>query len=128
MENKQKSIVIVEDDEFLLEILRDEFFKAGFNVATAKDGIEGLEAALRRQPDLILIDVLMPKMDGIEMLKKIRQHPGLKTTPAVILTNLNDTQTIETALENGAYDYLVKSDWNPKELVSHVQEKLGLKQ
>jgi DNA-binding response OmpR family regulator len=121
------SLLIVEDDQSLLEILRDEFAKAGFKVAMAHDGEEGLKVATEQPPALILIDIFMPKMDGITMLKKIRATPQGKNIPVIILTNLNDNQTIDRALESGAYDFLVKSDWNPKDLVKRVKEKLGIK-
>ncbi len=120
----KKKILMVEDEAMLLQVLRDEFVNEGFNVVLAKDGAEGLEAALKEQPDLILVDILMPKMDGITMLQKIRQQPNLAKIPAIVLTNLNDIKIVQQALESGAYDYLVKSDYNPKDLVKHVKEKL----
>jgi CheY-like chemotaxis protein len=126
MDNKQKTILIVEDDQFLLEILRDVFSKAGFNVILSRNGEEGLKTVLEKNPDLILIDILMPKMDGITMLQKIRENPQGKNIPAIVLTNLNDNETINKALESGAYDFLVKSDWEPKDLVNRAKEKLGL--
>src|SRR6185436_2515878 len=124
METKAKKILIVEDELTLLNVLKDEFTQAQFTVFTARDGVEGLAAANRERPDIILIDILMPKMDGISMLKEIRHDPEMQTTPAIILTNLNDNKTIEKALESGAYDFLVKTDWNPRDLVKHVKDKL----
>ena len=121
-----KKILVVEDEASLLNVLRDELAAAGFEVFKAHDGEEGYKMALEKHPDLILIDVLMPKMDGITMFKNLRKQEGLKNVPGIILTNLNDTKTIEDALENGAYDFLVKSDWEPKNLVKRIQEKLGL--
>lgn len=119
-----KKILIVEDEPNLLDVLRDAFTAAGFTVFKASDGDEGYKMAMETRPDLILIDVLMPKMDGITMFKNLRQHEELKKIPGIILTNLNDTKTIESALESGAYDFLVKSDWDPKDLVKRVKEKL----
>lgn len=126
MSDQPKTILVVEDDQVFLEILIDELSKAGFKVVTAHDGEEGLQAALGQLPDLIVIDILMPKMDGITMLKKIRESEAGKKIPLLILTNLSDNQTIDTALENGAYDFLVKSDWEPKDLVKRIKEKLGV--
>jgi len=122
----RKKILIVEDEVYLLDVLRDELAAAGFEVFKAHDGEEGYKLALEKHPDLILIDVLMPKMDGITMFKNLRKQESLKNTPGIILTNLNDTKTIQDALDSGAYDFLVKSDWEPKSLVKRVQEKLGL--
>jgi two-component system alkaline phosphatase synthesis response regulator PhoP len=121
-----KKVLIVEDEANLLDVLRDELAAAGFEIFKAHDGEEGYKLALEKHPDLILIDVLMPKMDGITMFKNIRKHEALKSIPGIILTNLSDTKTVEDALESGAYDFLVKSDWEPKNLVKRVQEKLGL--
>jgi len=128
MENltQVKKILIVEDEVMLLDVMRDEFTNAGFSVVTAKDGNEGLVCAKKHTLDIMLVDVLMPNMDGMGMLKAMRQDPALHKIPAIVLTNLNDTKTIQSALENGAYDYMVKSDWNPKDLVAHVKEKLNL--
>ncbi len=121
-----KKILLVEDDEMLLNILVDVFSKEQFTVLSARNGEEGLKQATEKVPDIILLDILMPKMDGIAMMKKIRENPKLKKTPAVILTNLNDTQAITQALETGAYDFLVKSDWEPKDLLKKIKEKLGM--
>ena len=126
MENEQKSILIVEDDELLLKILHDEFAKSNMKVILAHNGEEGLEAALSQHPSIILIDILMPKMDGITMLQKIREDVDGKNIPAIILTNVNDTETVIKALETGAYDFLVKSDWDPQDLVKRVKEKIGI--
>ena len=122
-----KKVLIVEDEANLLDVLGEEFRHAGFEVLKAKDGVEGYQSATQNHPDLILIDILMPKMDGITMFKNLRAHEELRNIPGIILTNLNDSKTISNALQTGAYDYLVKSDWVPKDLVKHVKEKLGLK-
>jgi len=124
--NTQKTILIVEDELNLLDVLRDEFVAAGFKVIKAANGEEGLNAVMTEHPDIMLVDILMPKMDGIAMLKKIRAIENGKKIPAIILTNLNDSETITHALEQGAYDFLVKSDWVPKALVKRVKEKLGM--
>lgn len=126
MPTGQKTILLVEDDQVFLEILRDELSKAGFRIVTAHNGEEGLKAAMSQLPHLIVIDILMPKMDGITMLKKIRESEQGKKIPLLILTNLSDNETIDKALESGAYDFLVKSDWEPKDLVKRIKEKLGV--
>jgi CheY-like chemotaxis protein len=121
-----KKILIVEDEAMLADVMRDEFVNAGFDVSVARDGQEGLAMAQSVHPDLMLVDVLMPKMDGITMLKNLRTNPEFAKIPASVLTNLNDSQTIQDALESGAYDFLVKSNWNPKDMVKYVKEKLGI--
>ncbi len=121
-----KKILIVEDEIMLADVMRDEFVTAGFDVSVGRDGVEGLAMAQALKPDLILVDVLMPKMDGITMLKNLRTNPEFAKIPAAVLTNLNDSQTIQDALESGAYDFLVKSNWNPKDMVKYVKEKLSI--
>jgi CheY-like chemotaxis protein len=121
-----KKILIVEDEAMLADVMRDELVNAGFDVSVARDGQEGLAMAQSVHPDLMMVDVLMPKMDGISMLKNLRANPEFAKIPASVLTNLNDSQTIQDALESGAYDFLVKSNWNPKDLVKYVKEKLGI--
>ena len=122
-----KKILIVEDEAQLLDVLRDEFSQAGFEVFKAKDGEEGYAVALEKRPDMILVDILMPKMDGLTMFNKMREHEELKKIPGIILTNVNDSGTISKALESGAFDFLVKSDWEPKSLVARVKEKLAMR-
>jgi len=121
-----KKILIVEDEAMLADIMRDEFVTAGFEVSIARDGVEGIEVAMRVRPDLMLVDVLMPKMDGISMLKQLRTNPDFAKIPATILSNLNDSKTIQDALESGSYDYLVKSSRTPKDMVKYVKEKLDI--
>ncbi len=126
MEANKKKILVVEDDGSLLDLLKDELNSAGFEVFTAKDGEDGLSTALKVVPDLMLVDILMPKLNGISMLKEMRKNQSLANTPAVVLTNLNDSPTIQQALETGAYDFLVKSDWDPQNLVKRLKEKVGM--
>jgi two-component system, OmpR family, response regulator RpaA len=123
MSNKAK-ILIVEDDPALRGILESKFSAAGFNVSTAEDGVEGLTKALQLQPNLVLLDVLMPVMDGLTMLEKLRQEEAGKNIPVIMLTNLSDVDSMAKALENKAYDYFVKTKWDVDELIAKVKEKL----
>lgn len=121
-----KKILIVEDEWPLLKVLTDEFEREKFTVLQAHDGVEGLESALKNNPDLILLDIIMPKMDGIMMLKKLREDERGKDVPVIILTNLNDSETAGEALKNRAYDYLVKADWRIEDLIKKVKERLNV--
>jgi two-component system, OmpR family, response regulator RpaA len=123
MSNKAK-ILIVEDDPALRGILESKFNAAGFDVSTAEDGVEGLTKALQIQPNLVLLDVLMPVMDGLTMLGKLRQEEAGKNIPVIMLTNLSDVDSMAKALENKAYDYFVKTKWDVDELIGKVKEKL----
>ncbi|MFZ3100238.1 MAG: response regulator [Minisyncoccales bacterium] len=123
--SQQKKVLVVDDEKVLLELLLSKMKQAGFAAAGARDGDEGLQKALDEHPDLILLDIIMPKMDGITMLKKLREDAWGKTAPVIMLSNLNTAEAVEKSLENGAYDYLVKVDYSLDDLVAIVKKKLG---
>lgn len=124
MENKSKTILIVEDETDLREALRDKFEREDFTVFEAGNGEEGLVVATREHPDLILLDVMMPVMSGMAMFKQLRQDAWGKSVKVIMLTNLNDAENIAGAMEQGSYDYFIKSDWKIEDLVEKVKEKL----
>lgn len=124
---KNKTILVIEDERAMLQVLVDRFTDEGFSILEAKNGEEGLECAFKKHPDLILLDIILPKMDGITMLKKLRVDNWGKDVPVIILTNLNHMGTIVEALENGVYDFLVKTDWKLEDVVERVKERLGSK-
>lgn len=119
-------ILIVEDERPMLEALKAKFKSAGFSVEEAVNGEEGLTKALGARPDFILLDIIMPKMDGITMLKKLRKKPVGKNIPVIILTNLADSEKALEAAGDGALDFLVKTDWRLSDLVKKVKGRLGL--
>lgn len=123
--SQQKKVLVVDDEKVLLELLLSKMKQAGFAAVGARDGDEGLQKALDEHPDLILLDIIMPKMDGITMLKKLREDAWGKAAPVIILSNLNTAEAVERSLENGVYDYLVKVDYSLDDLVAIVKKKLG---
>jgi len=125
-EADKKTILIVEDDSVELKILQDRFGAEGFAVFVARDGAEGLETAISRHPDIILLDVEMPKMDGITMLKNLRQDSWGKEVKVIVLTGYGDAENVIKALEYGAEDYLVKTDQRLDDIVAKVRLRLGL--
>lgn len=120
-----KTILIVEDEPALCEALRDKLTREGFTVLSAKDGKEGLEIALIDHPDLILLDIIMPVMDGMTMLNKLRADPWGKGALVIILTNLSDAKDPLVLFPHRSLDYLVKSDWKLDDLVAKAKERLG---
>lgn len=126
MPKSNKKILIVEDERPLREVLCDKFEASGFKIFSAKDGKEGLAVALKEHPDTILLDIIMPKMDGMTVLKKLREDKRGKDIPVILLTNLADDQKVAEATEKGVYGYLVKSDWKIADVVKMVEERLGL--
>jgi len=122
----KKKILIVEDDTTLAKALAYEFQQQDFEVASAMDGIEGLQLAESMLPDLILCDIAMPKMDGLTMLSKLREASWGKGIAVIMLTNFSDEQKVMEALSQQAFDYLVKSDWDLSQIVAKVKERLGV--
>ena len=120
--SKNNKILITEDEESMLRALTDTFKSAKFDVFGAEDGEKGLEVAFREHPDVILIDILMPKMDGVTMLKKIREDEWGKNVPAIILTNLSDMEKIAEAVEDRVCNYLVKTEWSLEDIVKKVKK------
>jgi len=134
MEPQQK-ILIVEDEESLLNVLTDEFVERGFEVIGAQDGAEGLSRALREEPDIILLDVIMPVMDGITMLEWLRkENEWGETVPIILLSNLTPSddaiESIERLRREGGRSnlrYVQKSEWMLSDVVEAVQEELALR-
>ena len=125
---KKHTILAIEDEKPTLSALVDKFSREGFSVLQAKNGEEGLAIALKDHPDLILLDIIMPKMDGMTMFKKLRGDAWGKTVPVIILTNLTSADENRnrdvTGLEP-AY-YFEKSNWKIEDVVAKVKECLGL--
>jgi two-component system response regulator VicR len=125
MENK-KIILITEDQAPLRNILREKLDSEGFSTLEASDGEKGLELALKEHPDLIILDILLPKMNGMEMLKKLREDIWGKTAKVIILTNLTDGQTMSNVMDEEVFDYFVKTDIKLEDFVKKIKVKLGL--
>ena len=120
-----RKLLIVEDEAAMLTTLSEKFKKENLSVFTAVNGEEGFNAALREKPDLILLDLVMPKMDGMSMMKKLREDKWGHDAKAIFLTNMNDASLVAEAAKVGVYDFLVKTDWRLEDVVRVVQEKLA---
>ena len=114
-------VLLIEDEELLLRMYRTKLELENFEVEIATDGEEGLEKARKFKPDLILLDIIMPKLNGIEVLKEIKAATELKGIPVVILTNASVDVSIQECLELGALGYIVKSDNTPSQVVNQVR-------
>jgi len=127
MDKINKKILIVEDDKAFLWILRQSFDSEGFSVIFAQNGEEGLKMAIEEKPDLILLDILLPKMDGIAVAKNLREK-GIKAQ-IIFLTNLKDAEHISKAVEIvKETDYIVKSDVHVDQIIARAKERLGMRQ
>ncbi len=122
--NNQKKILIVEDEMPLANAIKDKLSKEGFSCILAKNGEEGLEMALSEKPDLVLLDIIMPRMDGMTMLSELRKDKWGMEVPVILLTNLSESKKVDEATAHQVYDYLVKSDWKLEDVVEKVKEKL----
>lgn len=107
-----------------MNVLYDKLSLEGFSVLKASDGKKGLDIALSEHPALILLDINLPVMNGIDMLKELRKDPAGKDIEVVMLTNFSEYKLLADALALGAHDYLVKSDWKLEDVVKLVHEKI----
>lgn len=103
-----KKVLLVDDDPDILEFLKKRLENEGFAVATARDGVEGLDQAAACEPDVILLDVMMPNKDGFGLLAELRAHEDLRNIPVIMLTAKAETQNIFRGQSLGAIDYLIK--------------------
>jgi DNA-binding response OmpR family regulator len=118
-------ILIVDDDDMIRMMYQKIFVFNNFEAEIAADGEEGLQKALEVKPDLILLDVMMPKMTGLQTLEKLKSNDQTKPVPVVMLTSLNGQQDAEMALSKGAVKYIVKSEYEPKEVAAMIKEVLA---
>ena len=118
-------ILIIEDDALIARMYEAAFRFEKFEVDVAHNGKDGLEKLKKNRPSLILLDIMMPKMNGIDVLKEMKADPHSKGIPVVMLTNLSGSKDIEEALSLGAVKYIVKSKYKPKEVVAQIKEILA---
>ncbi|MCD4694069.1 response regulator [bacterium] len=128
MNNKDIKILLVEDDSFLLSMYSTKFEMENFKVVIAEDGEKGWKLASKENPDIILLDIKLPKMDGFEVLKKLKSNKDTLNIPVILLTNLSQKEDKDKGEELGADDYLVKAHFMPSEVVSKIKELVEKKQ
>lgn len=119
-------VLLVEDDTFLANIYKTKFEMEKFKVTVADNGEDGLEMVKKKKPDVVLLDILLPKMDGFVVLEHIKKDDSIKNIPVILLTNLGQKDDVERGLEMGASDYLIKAHFKPSETVDKVKKVLGL--
>lgn len=118
-------VVLVEDDTFLAGMYVTKLSLEGITVKLATDGQTGLKLIMDERPNLVLLDLVLPKLHGLEVLKGIRADAKLKATPVLVITNLGDRETVEKALDLGATDYIIKAHFLPSEVVAKVKRHLA---
>jgi DNA-binding response OmpR family regulator len=121
----EENILIIEDDKFLRELISRKLINEKFKIDQAIDGEEGLKKLQEVKPDLVLLDLILPGLDGFEVLERMKDNPSTSAIPVLILSNLGQKDEIEKGLKLGAVDFLVKAHFTPEEIVSKIKIVLG---
>lgn len=124
MPTKPRTVLLVEDDRFLASMYEKKLKLEGFEAVVAHDGDEGARLCKEIKPDVILLDILLPKKSGFEVLKIVKDTPECKDIPVIILSNLSQQSDIHRCLELGATDYLIKSHFMPSEVIQKIEQVL----
>lgn len=125
-DGKKQTIMIVEDDTFVMDIYQTKLSQEGFGIISAANGMEALKKLEGGEiiPDLILLDIIMPYVNGLEVLKKVKEREKLKNIPVILLTNLSQKEEVNKGIELGANDYLIKSHFTPSEVLEKIRHYL----
>ena len=120
-----KKILIVEDEEIMLGLLQKKLAKEGYEISIARDGEKGLEVMKEVKPDLILLDIIMPKMGGFEVMEEMNKNKELKKIPVVVISNSGQPVELDRAQKLGAKDWLIKTEFDPQEVIDKVVKQIG---
>ena len=120
-----KTILLVEDDQFLVDIYLTKLKEAGFLVETSADGEDCLKKLKEKKFDLLVLDLVLPKLDGREVLRIIKEDPELKTIPVIVLSNLGQKEEVEKEIKAGAAQYLIKAHFTPSEVANEIKKILN---
>lgn len=119
-----KKILIVEDDKFLRELIARKLTDEGFDIVEAVDGEDGIKKIKETKPDLVLLDLILPSIDGFEVLSRVKGDASLTSIPIIILSNLGQKEEVEKGLDLGAVDYLIKAHFTPGEIIEKIKNIL----
>lgn len=125
VENQKNKVLLIEDEEALIEVLNKKLTAEGYVVTIARDGQEGLEKMRTSRPDLILLDIVMPRMDGFEVLENMRKEEAIADLPVIIISNSGQPVELSRAKELGAEDWLIKTEFDPQEVLDKVNKFLN---
>lgn len=120
-----KKIVVIEDEEVLRNLLQKKLTEEGYSVEVTENGEEGLKKVREVKPDLILLDIIMPKMGGFEVLEEMRKDESISSIPVIVVSNSGQPVEIDRARELGASDWLVKTEFDPQEVIDKVIAQIG---
>jgi len=119
-----KKILLVEDEEIMIDLLQRKLTKEGYEVSVARDGEEGLKLMREVKPTLILLDIVMPKMGGFEVMEEMAKEPELKKIPVIVISNSGQPVELDKAQKLGAKDWLIKTEFDPQEVIEKVKKQL----
>ncbi len=119
-EAKKIKALIIEDDSYISDMYRIKLESVNIQVVVAEDGMKGMKELEKDRFDVVLLDIIMPKVDGFSVLKMIKKDPNLKDIPVILLTNLGQKESVEKGIELGAADYIIKAHFTPSEVVEKV--------
>ena len=121
----KKKILLVEDEEIILNLLQRKLTQEGYEVSVARDGEDGLRIMRQFRPDLVLLDIIMPKLGGFEVMEAMNKDEALSKIPVIIVSNSGQPVEIDKAQSLGAKDWLIKTEFDPKEVVEKVVKQIG---
>lgn len=122
---QKKLILVVEDEPALLWALSDKLGAEGFEVIQGTSGKQALDLAIEKKPDLILLDIMMPHVSGLEFLKQLKEDDWGKTVPVFMLTSFDDADIQQEAKDYGAEEYLIKKDWSLDQIIEKIKNRIG---
>lgn len=120
-----KKILLLEDEELMINLLERKLTQEGYEVSVAKDGIEGLEKMKKTKPDIVLLDIVMPRMGGFEVMEEMVKNEELKKIPVIVISNSGQPVELDRAKRLGAKDWLIKTEFDPQEVLEKVIKQIG---
>jgi CheY-like chemotaxis protein len=120
-----KKILLVEDEEIMIDLLMNKLTREGYEVSIARDGVEGLEKMRALKPNLVLLDIIMPKKGGFEVMEEMTKEKNLKAIPVIIISNSGQPVELDRAKKLGAKDWLIKTEFDPQEVIDKVIKQIG---
>lgn len=120
-----KKILLIEDEELIIDLLEKKLIKENYEVMVTRNGVEGLEKMREIKPDLILLDIIMPKMGGFEVMEEMNKDKDLEDIPVIIVSNSGQPVELDRAKELGVKDWLIKTEFDPQEVIEKVKKQIG---
>jgi len=123
--DEPKKILLIEDEELIITLLQKKLEKEGYKVLVARDGVEGMEQMKEVVPDLVLLDIVMPRMGGLEVIEEMRKDKELRVVPIIVISNSGQPVELDRAKNLGARDWLIKTEFDPKEVLDKVKKQIN---